>query len=233
MNQFSKFLGNLFESGELILEEPRSLTPGELGSGVAVIETHEEQYRAQLPFAPPVVCSEAIGWAAQSFYRAAQFIVYREIGADQIANTFDVIDKQVNLDASSPSVHYSVDLLFRFLPDLLKFGGSANRDDPTCHAIRRWAKQWPLSSVGMDFKRDILKDEPAGHEDLAKQDREIIFDLDAIQRHPCLFQMYVDRILQTGDQTRVESPVVVAKLKQAIGLYPELAGEIHVGIETE
>ena len=49
----------------------------------------------------------------------------------------------------TPSTHYSVDLVFRFLPEVVIFARSAAAHDPLVEHLERFAREWPLSSVGM------------------------------------------------------------------------------------
>ena len=60
------------------------------------------------------------------------------------------IENQLSQDCPGPvaaDVHYSVDLVFRFLPDLLKFARSSSDQDPLLEYIVRWLHEWPLSCV--------------------------------------------------------------------------------------
>jgi len=217
MNQFAQFMESLFQSGQLVLSHPVPLTQSEINAGLEVAEEFEIVYRKQLPHQPPAIDKEAVAWSAVSFYRASQYIVYREIESENVVSSFEILNQSANLDRTSPSVHYSIDLVFRFVPDLLTFGNSANLQDPTCNEIRRWARDWPLSSVGIKTDDSLIDGQTPPQYEL---------DISGFASHKCLMQLYVDRILRTGDKSRLDHPDVIKKLKQTVGIHSQLAGTL-------
>jgi hypothetical protein len=104
------------------------------------------------------------------------------------------------------SVHYSVDLTFRYLPDLYKLARSASQQDVLLTHLARWAVDWPLSSVGM-----------AGVEPV---------ELDDWVNDPCLLGLYVDRVIARNDVSRLGDRRVREAVEQALGLFPDLAPKI-------
>jgi hypothetical protein len=104
------------------------------------------------------------------------------------------------------TAHYSVDLVFRFLPDLIALARRVSQDDPLVEALRNLIAPWPLASVGMS---DIP-----------------VADIEPIIGHPCLRQLYVDRILARGDVARLDDPRVQEAVREALGACPELAPAI-------
>ena len=164
------------------------------------------------------------------------------------------MEDERNFEADHASAHYAVDLVFRFLPDLLGFANSANREDPVCGAIRRWAIEWPLSSVGMDLQGGLLEttlqelapqssessnessQRPTDDREQETQETEtapIEFNISALIQNESLWQTYIDRILQSQDESRMRDPRVVEKIKQSIGLHQTLAGRLKELLETE
>jgi hypothetical protein len=83
----------------------------------------------------------------------------------------------------SPAVHYSVDLSFRFLPDLVRHARAASERDALVGRLMDWANRWPLSCVG-------FAGAAAG-------------SIDGFAGHPCLLRMYVDRIIAGHDVSRL------------------------------
>ena len=73
----------------------------------------ERDDRLPLVTAPRLV-PEVATWAAERFYRACQFLVYREADADQVRAGCAVPCPA----AAAPEVCYSADLIFRCLPDV-------------------------------------------------------------------------------------------------------------------
>ena len=110
----------------------------------------------------------------------------------------------------SASVCYSADLSLRYLPDLLSLARGIAPDDPLVAGLTALARAWPLSSVGV-----------AGMEDL---------DVSAFVDHPSLRQLYVDRIIERGDVSRLKHPAVRAAVGEALGAYPDLAPRVAAAL---
>ena len=138
------------------------------------------------------------------FYRACQFVVHRDVSPDVIRQEL----ADVCPEPGSSEVHYSVDVVFRHLPDLLKFATSAAENDPLVEHLRHWTRQWPLSSVGVPDVSDIT-----------------IYE---IASNAGLLRLYVDRIIATRDASRLNDCAVRDAVQSALGLYPDLAPELSV-----
>ena len=138
------------------------------------------------------------------FYRACQFVAFRDADEEVIAKTLTMACPE----GEPPAVHYSVDLTFRFLPSLVKLAQSAAQDDPLLMHFDRWAMAWPLSSVGMTVPGPV-QISPWTHD-------------------PCLLGLYVDRVIARGDATRLGDPIVREAVQQAIGPFSELAPKLIV-----
>jgi hypothetical protein len=196
---FASFLSSLFESGRVRVTGQRELPEDELHAGDEVLRTFELLYRLELPGEPPALDPKAARWAAVLFFRACQFALYRDVPAS-------IIEEELSARApfrASPSVCYSVDLVFRLLPDLARFARSAAENDPLVGHLERLGREWPLSSVGMP--------------DLGAVDVRAFID------DPCLLALYVDRILAARDVSRLSDARVRDSVAQALGLHPELS----------
>ena len=101
-----------------------------------------------------------------------------------------------------PSVHYSVDLTFRYLPGLLKLA-RVRRRAIRCSHLGRWAVEWPLSSVGMALIGPV--------------------EIGPWARDRCLLGLYVDRVIACGDVGRLGDWRVREAVQEALGPFPELA----------
>jgi hypothetical protein len=185
-----------FESGE-----------GDLAEAESTLQEMAEQLRLELAFDPPALSVRPAVWAAQRLYRGAQFLVFREEGPDSLEKALHATCPE----APSPSVCFSVDLSFRFLPDLVRLARAVARDDPLVLALMRLAREWPLSSVGVPEVGPV--------------------DTGPFWNDPCLRQLCVDRIIARGDAGRLTDPRVRDALKAAVGLYPELAGGLANNLE--
>ncbi len=195
---YCQFLRHLFENGRVSVPTVAPLLDEELADGDRVIAEYERHDRSHVAGTAPELDVEAARWAAVRFFRACQFAVYRDIDAETIQQELG----RPYVGATAPNALYSVDLLFRFLPELAKFGEPAAERDPLLDTLNRWAHDWPLSSVGMKGVEDV--------------------SIEGFSTSPALMQMYVDRIIAAEDHTRLSSPVVRDHVRAALGRFPEL-----------
>jgi hypothetical protein len=114
----------------------------------------------------------------------------------------------------SPAVCYSVDLSFRYLPDLLSLAKGIAPADPLVTGLTGLARAWPLSSVG------VLGIE--GPVDV----RPFIAD-------PSLRQLYVDRIIDKADASRLGDPQIVDLVREALGDFPDLAPKLAPALQQQ
>jgi hypothetical protein len=128
--------------------------------------------------------------------------MFRDAGADAVAKLAE--SELENCDRAE--VHYSVDLTFRYLPDLVRIAKSIASEDPLIELLMKRCRQWPLSSVGVKGTGEV----PLG----------------SIAESPGLMQIYVDRILARDDTERLANELVRQRVQQALGLYPALAPKL-------
>ncbi len=205
---YCRFLENLFGDGRVALTEFAPLSEAELTDGDALIADYEQLSRLDMPGNAPQFDAAAGRWAAVKLFRACQFAVFRDIDAQTMSQELD----EPWTAAKTPAVHYSVDLLFRFLPDLAKFATSAAEQDPLLETLNAWGRQWTLSSVGMPGI------EPA--------------NIDGFRDDASLMQLYVDRIIAARDMSRLEIPAVRKQAASTLGLFPELAPRIAAALSS-
>ena len=170
--------------------------------GESWLANFEGQWRTQLAGEAPTFDSGAASWASQSFYRACQRLMNHELNDETDHHKFPDLD----FDTAVPRSHYSVDIVFRFLPDLLKFVKAREETDPLLVRIADWCSQWPLSSVGM-----------------ANLDDAMDVDITGFAGDPTLMQLYADRIIRHVDLSRIDHPKVRTAVDASIGEHPELA----------
>lgn len=204
-DMLTSFLRDLFEHGYLRVDPPGTPWEAEdLRGAEQVLREAEPIHRAQFPGSPPAFCPSAALWAARCFYHACQPVTYRDLGATELARLLQSPGDCPQ--AAANELAYSVDLVFRFLPDLFHLVQRIAPQDPLLIHLQEWANQWPLSSVG------IPAVVPAG--------------LDAWLWDPQMVRYYADRVIAKRDRSRLAHPVVRAAVVQAIGPYADQFPEL-------
>lgn len=208
------FVHSLLEAGRVHVPM-RVEPPEDLEAAVAELD---RAARPHMPFEAPALSPAAAGWALTVLYRGCQSLVYREIDAGAVR---DALSRPCPREPS-PEVCYSVDLSFRYLPDLLALARGIARDDPLVLGLMELARRWPLSSVGV-----------AGVADASDGDGEIagVSDLSAFVHHPSLRQLYVDRVIEKEDVARLGHPIVRDAVREALGALPELSPKLAAALE--
>jgi hypothetical protein len=207
------FLHSLLGEGHVRVEsvlkaDGRLVTepPDELNESAKILADFDDVYRLELAHNPPDLSRPALLWAAIQVRRAGSFLTYREAEPEQLQQ----ILQGPCPEAMSASVVYSVDLTFRFLPDLLRLARAVSPQDPLVDILKDWASQWPLSSVGISNVT-------------VKGSMEWLSD-------PCLRQIYVDRILAEQDVSRLADAQTLEAVRIAVGrqshLLPKLAASL-------
>ena len=198
-----EFLVELFRGSRVHVAVISEFSADERQNAARVLTEWEHTLRADLPEHSPPICQATAVWGAERFYRACQFLVVRDCSAEAIAAELTLARPKA---AASASAAYSVDLTWRFLPDLLKLASGLASDDPLVTQLRRWAVEWPLSSVGVPNLGEV--------------------DVSGFLDDPCLRTLYIDRIIARRDRTRLTNERVRDAVREALGAFPELAPEI-------
>lgn len=201
----SVFLSQLSETGHGVVDMEEDLTLGE--DWEKVLRDWDGAQRWELTDAPGL-CLEAAGWAAERLYRGCQAIVCRDMSPQDLKACL----KAPCPEPRNPATDYSVDLAFRFLPDLVAMARRMAQNDPLVGELLDLAAAWPLSSVGI--------------EGLAERR----LDVGAFLAHSGLRQLYVDRILATGDASRLREEPIRQAARAALGAFPELAPKIAAAL---
>lgn len=192
-------MNELYANGRVRVPRRMGFTGDELARLDSALVALDAAEREDLPGAGPLLSISAARWAALMLYRSCQGFVFRDLDAGQIE---DALGRRCP-EAPSPSVCWSVDLAFRFLPDLFDLARGLAESDPLVERLRRLAAQWPLSSAGI---RGIVPD-----------------DVSAFMEDGCLARLYVDRIIARADTGRLDSPRALEAVKAALGGHPEVA----------
>lgn len=202
-----EFYTALLSDGRLRLRSEAPASTDEMEAATEFLLQQERTGRRSLAGRPPAAERNAVSWAAGAFYRAAQFLVYRDLNEDALKRDLSVPCPE----PGSPAVCYAVDLSFRFLPELIRLARAASESDPLTKRLMTWAGEWPLSSVGVKGVSDVVID---------------VFIDDASMR-----ALYLDRIIATDDIERLEDPRMRDAARRALGAYPELAPKIAAALD--
>jgi hypothetical protein len=192
------FLEQLFRDGRVTV--PATATPWEFDADAErwVLE-FDRSARLSLPGVAPELDFAAAAWAAERLAETVRLAITRDAGLEEIARAFATPCPA----ARSPSVDYSVDLFFRYLPDVFAWVRRLAANDPLVAALEKLAAEWPLSSVG------IVGIAAAS--------------IDAFIGHAGLRRLYADRIIARNDSARLVDQRAADALKAALGDHAELA----------
>ncbi|MEK7866319.1 MAG: hypothetical protein AAB434_06515 [Planctomycetota bacterium] len=192
------FLIALIENGKVRVDRPREEAAREVLGAEDVLRQMDSHARLEAPGEPPRLSVGAAVWGALTLYRGAQLLVHRDAEADYVRKALAAPCPE----KASPEAAWSVDLALRYLPDLLSLSRGVAEDDPLVTELARIARDWPLSSVGA---RGVEAR-----------------DLSAILDHPSLRRIYLDRVVERRDLSRLGPPRVDEGVRETLGAYPEL-----------
>jgi len=205
--RYVDFLSCLFEDGRITVPEVSPLTDEVVRTGDALIAEYERVYRTEMPSEAPRLVRPAARWAGTRFFRACQAAVYRDVSEETLKEELG----EPFGEPAVPDVHYSVDLVFRYLPDFSKFASSAAEHDPLLEYLHQWAKAWPLSSVGMSGIGEVA--------------------IDGFAASASLMQLYVDRVIATCDESRLSDIRVRDVVRATLGMFGGLNERISTALE--
>jgi hypothetical protein len=199
---FPAFLTMLFENGCVQVPPAAPISPTEFDDAHEVLADYERDYRTSLAGVPPDFDVKIGSEAALCLYRICQCLVYRELEPQEVLRE----TQSEGGVAASATAHYSADLALRFLPDAWRLTRDASLNDPLVLILLRTASRWPLSSVGIP---DTLTRSVDGFAD-----------------NPSLLALYVDRIIERRDKSRLGDWRVREAILRAIGAHDEFAPEL-------
>ena len=213
------FTKNLIETGLVKIEVvPTPMVDTEERNRVfSLLVDFEYSYRHFLPANPPTFAADVAVWAAEQFFLATHFLVARDTPDDEVAKLFEDNFRSIAKPVVDPVLIYSVDLVFRFLPDLLRIGSMRGGPDPLYAELYAWARLFPFSSVAAKMTNG--------------SEINNWNSIEPIMNHQCLSRMYIDRIVAADAVHRLADESARQRLHQDVGEYPELIGRLskHLG----
>lgn len=195
--KLSDFTVNLFEQGKVtVAGSLMQFEKSDLQQTGLILRDFYRLEILKLPGTPPDFYPAAAVWGAKYIYYAIQFSLLRDLGPELLPTYFPEFPRKI-----TPEAIFSVDLTFRYLPDLIKLASGLAPDDPLVTIMRKTAVEWPFSTVGMQ-----LEDQP---------------DLTVILAHPSLKGEYVDRVIEKRDTHRSVEPALQEEIKAALGAHAQ------------
>lgn len=147
-----------------------------------------------MPHNAPALDAPAAQWAATYLYYTALLALVRTLDEQVITHYLPDFP-----DGVTAEVVYSVDLTFRYLPDLLHLAKGLAPGDVLVTRLQATARQWPFSFVGHELS------EPAA--------------VAPVLAHPALRQAYVDRIIAAQDRLRAQQQHLLPLIQTALGAH--------------
>lgn len=210
------FLAGLFETGEIQL--PRKLVAaGRVDGIVCVLVESERIWRCGVPGEPPRFDVATATAASRVLLSMCQAVVYREMEMADLKRLLTATSLPYgDVVVQNPSLHYSVDLLFRFMPQVIERAKRISQSDELIPLMLDVLKPWPLSSVG------VSELSPAA----------TCLSLRVVQSDRSLWRMYVDRVISQKEAARLQHPETRAAVAAAIGpfewLTPEMSRQLKM-----
>ncbi len=193
------FVRTLLADGRVLVADIDVGTDNVGDDVVEQLVAFEAEYRQDLFGTPPPLSRRSAVCGMVALYQACRFLIYPQHDQQRVRQAFKIRwEKRCNA-----SVHYSVDLTLRFLPDVVQRARRQAERSVLIDELLRLGGRWPLSSVGIE---GVV---PA--------------DVETLVAHPCLLQLYVDRIIARRDLARLNHPAVREAAERAWGMFPELA----------
>lgn len=202
--KLTPFIEGLFREGSVLVEgQISSFEETDLKHAGDLLKDIYSQQVLEMPFTAPAFDLTSAAWAAQYFYHAVQLIMIRDQDEEAVQQHLKTFG-----DAISPETIFSVDLVFRHLPDLFKLAKGLAPDDPLVKQLKTEACKWPFSSVGIDLSEIVTES--------------------TILSHPSLRYAYMDRIIAMADEKRLNKPELTELAREVLG---EHTADLWPGLE--
>lgn len=191
----TNFLLQLFEKGKVtVAGQVKPFSVQDLSEAEKVLEVWHQKDALEMPLQAPAFASEAAIWAANFLYRTIQLVMLRDLGeeaVDQHLGDFPYPFTAANI--------YSVDLCFRYLPDVFNLAKGLSPEDVLVKRLKKAAAIWPLSSIGIPQEETI--------------------PLATILQNKSLTYAYRDRIIAAKDLKRAQDEAIRPLVAEALGNY--------------
>jgi hypothetical protein len=159
MTAFSRFLTELFREGKVVFRSAEAPRDRPVEGDVAILSeafaTHALSVAGPRVAFDPRTAREA----AELVRQASWALVDREERPDDLRRRL-----RMTTIPTTPAQHLSADLLFRYLPHLLKRARGLDPTDPLAEILGDVLRRWPLSGALSDLEEGpIVRPEFDGH----------------------------------------------------------------------
>jgi hypothetical protein len=193
--QLTQFIQDIIQHGKVVVEGTVTpFTDEDVQTAVQRLHEHYEQQKRELTGTVPAFDAAAAIWAAGFLYRAVQLVMLRDLGEETVNGLLTPYE-----GAISPEAILSVDLSFRYLPNLVGLAKGLAPEDALVKRLHEAAVQWPFSSVGMKLDEELNND--------------------VIMNNTCVRRAYIDRIITARDIKRCNNTQVNEYIQEALGHY--------------
>ncbi len=152
----------------------------------------------------PAIALTSAAW----FYRASLALADRAMPEEQVKNWAAALPAA----PTTPSEVLSADLTLRHLPELHALALSMSPDDPLVAGLESAARRFPLSGAGVPLSEPLP-------------------DLALLHRHAALWRLYLDRVIERQDTSRLWDSQVARAVQDSLGehahtLAPKIAAAL-------
>lgn len=201
----AEFASGLFSTGKVLVRRVADLRGGDPRAALLL----EEAFAAHLddladlgtdPHQHPPFKQDVALEALRCLYRICHALVDRALPAGEVEAIFTSMPPDP-IDAGDM---LSADVALRHLPTIHRWAKSLNADDPLLSGLAAIGLRFPLSSVGMG-------------------PLPLPLDLSLLKRHPQIWRLYIDRVIERQDESRLTDSEVKAAVRDALGAHHSLA----------
>jgi hypothetical protein len=193
--QLDQFIQDIIQQGKVIVDgRVTAFTEEDIQLATQRLHEYYEHLQQELTDTVPDFHAIAAVWAAGFLYRSVQLVMLRDLNEAVVNSLLTPYDGSV-----SPETILSVDLSFRYLPNLMGLAKGLAPEDVLVKRLQEAAIHWPFSSVGMKV--------------------EGAMDIDVIMQNACLRRAYVDRIIEARDIKRCNNVQINEYIQEALGDY--------------
>lgn len=193
---FLEMIESLLKDEEVILYENRlSISSEEKSFVITFLENTFEEEALNHPFSKIQFRPDSALWAAEFVYLAAQLILYRKDQNKDLKNLFPELELDI-----SPETMLSVDMCFRYLPDMITQLKLIDTEDPLLDILEMELTKWHYSGINSNL-------------DIDKLNFDVIFTNKRLQ------QLYLNRIVDFRNEKLAYHIQIVPLLKENFGIY--------------